>query len=89
MFDRGSAGDKPDATGPNVARFLMALPQLDGERFLTDGGIETMLLFLEPRGHVGRRLEPLTSAGEARVYHRSPVETFAATAADMVFRPRA
>src|SRR5262245_53202733 len=47
MFDRGSLVVKPEDLGPSMARFRKALPQLGGELFLTDGGIETTLIFLE------------------------------------------
>jgi len=30
-----------------MARYRSALPQLDGRLFLTDGGIETTLIFLD------------------------------------------
>lgn len=32
-----------------MAKYRQSLPQLEGEFFLTDGGIETTLIFLEER----------------------------------------
>ena len=46
-FDRGSLFVKPEEMEPSMARFRKALPQLGSDFFLTDGGIETTLLFLE------------------------------------------
>jgi hypothetical protein len=38
-----------------VAQYRKALPQLDGSLFLTDGGIETTLIFHEGgKGHISR-----------------------------------
>ena len=54
-----------------MRRYRDALPQLGGDLFLTDGGIETTLIF-----HEGLEL-PFFAASKADSRRRSPLNAFA------------
>ena len=50
------------------------LPQLNGDMFLTDGGLETTLIYKDGYNFVG-----MMSEAEAERYHSTQIRTFAET----------
>ena len=70
-------------TNKNAARLDGALPQTNGAIMLTDGGLETTLVFLDGRDLPAFASFPLVSSGEGRERLRSYYRDYARAAADV------